>query len=575
MEHNISLITTLAAGFSVALILGFLAERIKVPALVGYLVAGIIIGPGTPGFVADVHLASQLSEIGVMLLMFGVGLHFSLNDLLAVKRIAVPGAVVQMSLATILGMAVAWWWGWSWGAGLIFGLSLSCASTVVLLKALEARGVLDSMNGRIAVGWLVVEDLATVLVLVLLPPLAGVLGGSVAEVANPQPLWVTIGKTLLQVTAFIAIMLVAGRRALPWLLWQVSRTGSRELFTLSVVTAAIGIAYGAAQLFSVSFALGAFFAGMVMRESEFSHRAAEESLPLRDAFSVLFFVSVGMLFEPSILIEQPLHVLGVVAIIIFGKSIAALAIVLVFRYPLNTALTVSASLAQIGEFSFILAGLGLSLGLLPAEGMSLVLAGALISIALNPVLFAAIEPLRRWILERSELARRLEQRIDPYAELPMSTARKYLQGQVVLVGYGRVGKRIADALEASGIPYVVAEQNRELVEDLRKKGMVAVSGNAADPAVLIQAHIADAAMLVVATPDPINVRQMADTARALNPGIEIVLRTHSEEESVMLRKDGIGTVFFGEEELAKGMTGHVLERFAPQANGQALALLHV
>jgi len=575
MHAELTLVTTIAVALGAALLLGFLALRLKLPAIVGYLVAGVLIGPATPGFVADVGLAQQLSEIGVMLLMFGVGLHFSLNDLLAVKRIAVPGAVVQMSLATILGMAVAWWWGWSWGAGLIFGLSLSCASTVVLLKALEARGVLDSMNGRIAVGWLVVEDLATVLVLVLLPPLAGVLGGSVAEVANPQPLWVTIGKTLLQVTAFIAIMLVAGRRALPWLLWQVSRTGSRELFTLSVVTAAIGIAYGAAQLFSVSFALGAFFAGMVMRESEFSHRAAEESLPLRDAFSVLFFVSVGMLFEPSIMIEQPLHVLGVVAIIIFGKSIAALAIVLVFRYPLNTALTVSASLAQIGEFSFILAGLGLSLGLLPAEGMSLVLAGALISIALNPVLFAAIEPLRRWILERSELARRLEQRIDPYAELPMSTARKYLQGQVVLVGYGRVGKRIADALEASGIPYVVAEQNRELVEDLRKKGMVAVSGNAADPAVLIQAHIADAAMLVVATPDPINVRQMADTARALNPGIEIVLRTHSEEESVMLRKDGIGTVFFGEEELAKGMTGHVLERFAPQANGQALALLHV
>ncbi|MDY0011367.1 MAG: YbaL family putative K(+) efflux transporter [Rhodocyclaceae bacterium] len=571
MEHNISLITTLAAGFSVALVLGFLAERIKVPALVGYLVAGIIIGPGTPGFVADVHLASQLSEIGVMLLMFGVGLHFSLNDLLAVKRIAVPGAVVQMSLATVLGMAVAWWWGWSWGAGLIFGLSLSCASTVVLLKALEARGVLESMNGRIAVGWLVVEDLATVLVLVLLPPLAGVLGGSVVEVASTQPLWITIGKTLLQVGAFIAIMLVAGRRVLPWLLWQISRTGSRELFTLSVVVAAIGIAYGAAQLFSVSFALGAFFAGMVMRESEFSHRAAEESLPLRDAFSVLFFVSVGMLFEPSILMEQPVHVLGVVAIIILGKSIAAFGLVLAFRYPLNTALTVSASLAQIGEFSFILAGLGLSLGLLPAEGMSLVLAGALISIALNPVLFAAIEPLRRWILQRSDLARRLEQRTDPYAELPMTTERKYLQGQVVLVGYGRVGKRIADALEVRGIPYVVAEQNRELVEDLRKKGLVAVSGNASDPAVLIQAHIADAAMLVVATPDPLNVRQMADTARTLNPGIEIVLRTHSEDESMMLRKDGIGTVFFGEEELAKGMTGHVLKRFDPQTNSQATA----
>jgi len=565
MEHNIPLIITLAAGFGMALILGFLAERIKMPALVGYLVAGIIIGPGTPGFVADVHLAAQLSEIGVMLLMFGVGLHFSLNDLLAVKRIAVPGAVVQMSLATLLGMGVAWWWGWSWGAGLVFGLSLSCASTVVLLKALESRGVLDSMNGRIAVGWLVVEDLATVLVLVLLPPLAGVLGGTADAAHASAPLWVTIGNTLLQVAAFIAIMLVAGRRVLPWFLWQISRTGSRELFTLSVIAAAIGIAYLAAQLFSVSFALGAFFAGMVMRESEFSHRAAEESLPLRDAFSVLFFVSVGMLFKPAILLEEPLHVIGVVGIIILGKSIAALAIVLAFRYPLNTALTVSASLAQIGEFSFILAGLGLSLGLLPAEGMSLVLAGALISIALNPLLFAAVEPVRRWILDRSAMARRLEQRQDPYAELPMSTERKYLQGQVVLVGYGRVGKRIARALETAGIPFVVAEQNRELVENLRNKGMAAVSGNAADPAVLIQAHIANAAMLVVASPDTLNVRQMVDTARTLNPEIEIVLRTHSEDESLLLRREGFGTVFYGEEELAKGMTGHVLMRFPPQA----------
>ncbi len=572
MDHNISLITTLAAGFGIALILGFLAERIRVPALVGYLVAGIIIGPGTPGFVADVQLASQLSEIGVMLLMFGVGLHFSLDDLLAVKRIAVPGAVVQMGLATLLGMAVAWGWDWSWGSGLIFGLSLSCASTVVLLKALESRGVLESMNGRIAVGWLVVEDLATVLVLVLLPPLAGVLGGSeAAHAAAAKPLWITIGQTLLQVGAFLALMLVAGRRVLPWMLWQVSRTGSRELFTLAVVASAIGIAYGAAALFSVSFALGAFFAGMVMRESEFSHRAAEESLPLRNAFSVLFFVSVGMLFDPAILVEQPWHVLAVLAIIIFGKSVAALALVLAFRYPLNTALIVSASLAQIGEFSFILAGLGLSLGLLPAEGMSLVLAGALISIALNPVLFATVEPVRKWILQRSEFARSLDRRTDPYAELPMSTERKYLEGHVVLVGYGRVGKRIASALEARGIPYVVAEQNRELVEKLRKQGVAAVSGNAADPAVLIQAHIAEAAMLVVATPDPLNVRQMAETARTLNPDIEIVLRTHGEDEALMLRKEGIGTVFFGEEELAKGMAGHVLQRFAPQPNSSSRA----
>lgn len=562
MDHNITLITTIAAGFGVALILGFIAERIKLPALVGYLIAGIIIGPATPGFVADMHIASQLSEIGVMLLMFGVGLHFSLNDLLAVKRIAVPGAVVQMGVATVLGITLAWWWGWNPGSGLIFGLSLSCASTVVLLKALEARHVLETMNGRIAVGWLVVEDLACVLVLVLMPPLAGVLGG--AQAAAAEPLWLTIGQTLLGVSLFIALMLVAGRRLLPWLLWQIARTGSRELFTLSVVAAAIGIAYGAAALFSVSFALGAFFAGMVMRESEFSHRAAEESLPLRDAFSVLFFVSVGMLFEPAILVEQPVRVIGVVAIIVLGKMLAALVLVLAFRYPLNTALTVAASLAQIGEFSFIMAGLGLSLGLLSAEGMSLVLAGALISIALNPFLFAAIAPFRQWLLDRSELARHLERRQDPYAELPMSTERKYLAGQVVLVGYGRVGRRITKALDASGIPFVVAEQNRELVEDLRKKGMAAVSGNAADPAVLIQAHIAKAAMLVIATPEPLDVRQMVDTARTLNPDIEIVLRTHSEDESALLRKEEIGTVFFGEEELAKSMTSHVLARFDPQ-----------
>jgi CPA2 family monovalent cation:H+ antiporter-2 len=566
MEHNVPLITTIAAAFGLALILGFLAERIKLPALVGYLVAGIVIGPATPGFVADVGIASQLSEIGVMLLMFGVGLHFSLDDLLAVRRIALPGAVVQMGLATALGMALAAWWGWSWGAGLVFGLSLSCASTVVLLKGLEARGVLDTMNGRIAVGWLVVEDLATVLVLVLLPPLAGVLGGTAPAGASTAPLWQTIGWTLLQVAAFIALMLLAGRRVLPWMLWQVARTGSRELFTLAVIAAAIGIAFGAAQLFSVSFALGAFFAGMVMRESEFSHRAAEESLPLRDAFSVLFFVAVGMLFDPQVLLDQPLHVLGVLAIIVLGKALAAVVLVLAFRYPLNTALTVAASLAQIGEFSFILAGLGLSLGLLPPEGMSLVLAGALISIALNPFLFAAVAPVGRWILQRSELARRLERRDDPYAELPVSTERKYLEGQVVLVGYGRVGRRIAKALGDRGIPYVVAEQNRELVESLRKQGMAAVYGDAAEPAVLVQAHIADAAMLVVATPGPMGVRQMVQAARTLNPAIEVVLRTHSEDESQLLRSDGIGTVFFGEEELAKGMTGHVLQRFAPAAS---------
>jgi CPA2 family monovalent cation:H+ antiporter-2 len=300
---------------------------------------------------------------------------------------------------------------------------------------------------------------------------------------------------------------------------------------------------------------------MVMRESRFSHRAAEESLPLRDAFAVLFFVSVGMLFEPAVLVDSPLRVLAVVAIIVVGKSLAAAGLVLLLRYPLNTALTVAASLGQIGEFSFILAGLGLALGLLPPEGMSLVLAGALISIAINPLLFAAVAPLGRWALAHSAAARRLAQRDDPLAELPMDTARRYLEGQVVLVGYGRVGRRISAALRARGIPHVIAEQNRELVDDLRRSGQAAVSGDAADPAVLIQAHIADAAMLVIATPDTLGVRQMVDTARTLNPGIEVVVRSHDEEDSRLLRSDGVGTVFFGEEELARGMVGHVLARF--------------
>ena len=394
------LITTIATALGLALVLGFLATRIKLPALIGYLLAGIIIGPFTPGFVANTAIASELAEIGVMLLMFGVGLHFSLDDLLEVRKIALPGALLQILVATALGAGVATAWGWGLGAALVFGLALSVASTVVLLQALEARGALESINGRIAIGWLIVEDLAMVLTLVLLPPLAEVLGG-VTPNDESGNLWQALGLTMIKVTTFIALMLLVGRRVFPALLWQVARTGSRELFTLCVVATAVSIAYAATFLFGVSFALGAFFAGMVMRESEFSHRAAEESLPLREAFAVLFFVSVGMLFNPLVLVEQPLQVLAVVGIIIIGKSLAATALVLTFRYPLNTALTVSASLAQIGEFSFILAGLGLRLKLLPPEGQSLILAGALISIALNPLVFASVKPFQRWIQSRS------------------------------------------------------------------------------------------------------------------------------------------------------------------------------
>ncbi len=557
MEHNISLITTIAAGFGLALVLGVIATRLKLPALVGYLLAGVVIGPFTPGFVADAGLAAQLAEIGVMLLMFGVGLHFSLDDLLAVRKIAVPGAVVQMLVATLMGVGLASWWGWGIGQAVVFGVSLSVASTVVLLRALESLGILDSYTGRIAVGWLVVEDLAMVLVLVLLPPLAGYLGGT-QPAADGVPVWQTLGKTLLQVAAFVALMLVVGRRVFPWLLWQVARTGSRELFTLCVVAAAVGIAFGSAALFGVSFALGAFFAGMVLRESEFSHRAAEESLPLRDAFAVLFFVSVGMLFNPAVLVEQPLRVVGVVLIILVGKSVAAALLVLALRYPLNTALTVSASLAQIGEFSFILVGLGASLGLMDPAGQSLVLAGALISIALNPLLFRAIAPLQAFLREKSAYVRRLEARDDPLAELPMTTEQRFLAQQVVLVGYGRVGRRIAQALQEAGQPFVVAEQNRELVERLRAQGMAAVYGDAAEPAVLIQAHIAHARMLVVATPDALSAQPMIETARTLNPGIEVIVRSHNEEEAAQLRAAGAGTVFLGEAELARAMTQHVL-----------------
>jgi CPA2 family monovalent cation:H+ antiporter-2 len=558
LPHAVSLITTLAAGFALALIFGFIAARLGLPALVGYLLAGIAIGPATPGFVADAEIAAQLAEIGVMLLMFGVGLHFAVDDLLAVRKIALPGAVVQMVAATALGTGVATAWGWPFGTALVFGISLSVASTVVLLKALESRGILDSANGRIAVGWLVVEDLAMVLVLVLLPALAPSLGGTAPEGSSTYDAGVTVLITLAQVGAFIAFMLIVGRRFFPWALWHVAKTGSRELFTLCVVAAAVSIAYGSAALFGVSFALGAFFAGMVLRESEFSQRAAEQTLPLQDAFAVLFFVSVGMLFDPRVLIDEPLRVLATVAVIVVGKSIAAVVLVLALRYPAKTALTVSASLAQVGEFSFILAGLGMQLGLLPKEGQSLILAGALISMALNPFVFAGIEPIQRWLLSHPRLAQRLEPANNPLAELPMSTETRFLSNQVVLVGWGRVGKRIADALSAEGIPYVVAEGNREFVETLRARGVPAVWGDATTPDVLIQAHIRDARALVIATPETVQVRKMVEVARALNADIEVVVRSHNPEEAERLRSDGTGTVFVGESELASAMTRHVL-----------------
>lgn len=563
MTHDASLITTVAAAFGLALILGLAATKLRMAPLVGYLLAGIVIGPATPVFVADLGLTAQLAEIGVMLLMFGVGLHFSVEDLLTVRHVAIPSAIVKIVIATALGTVAGVSWGWNMGAALLFGLCLSVASTAVLLRALEAKSLLASVNGHIAVGWVVVEDLIMVLVLVLLPAFAGSFSAPDAT-ASPamatQDLWSRVGITLAKVAAFIAFMLIIGRRVFPKVLWWVAHSGSRELFTLCVIATAIGVAFGAAYLFEVSFALGAFFAGMMMRESEFSHRAADESLPLRDAFAVLFFVSVGMLFDPSVLWNDPAKLLVVVAIIMLVNPIVAAILVLLFRYPLNTALTVGASLAQIGEFSFILAGLGVAMNVIPVQGQSLILAGALISIAANSALFAAVEPVRRWVRERSALARRLEQRDDPLAQLPMTVEESLLSKQVVLVGYGRVGRRIAMALREQKIPFVVAEQNREIVEALRSDGIPAVSGDASEPEVLIQAHIARAAMLVIAIPDSLNIRKMVEIARMLNPPVAVVVRTHNEEEAELLRTEQLGEVFLGEHELARSMVAHVVAR---------------
>ncbi len=564
MHHSLPLITTIAMGFALALIMGFIAVRCKLPAIAGYLLAGIIIGPFTPGLVANVDIAQELAEIGVMLLMFGVGLHFSLSDLMRVRKIAIPGAIVQMVTATLLGGGVALFWGWSYGSALIFGLSLSVASTVVLLRALEERGSLDSINGHIAVGWLLVEDLAMVVVLVLMPPFSHWLGEGSSAVISHKPLWLILILTLLEVSTFIALMLLVGRRVIPKILWHIAQTGSRELFTLCVITAAISIAYAASKMFGVSFALGAFFAGMIMRESSFSHRAAEESLPLRDAFAVLFFVAVGMLFNPAVLIEQPLQVLTVVGIIVVGKSIAAFVLVLVFRYPLYSALIISASLAQIGEFSFILAELGIRLGMLPVEGRSFILAGALISIAINPIIFKLIEPIHTRLKSKNKLVGDYERSTDPLTELPTSVNQKYLEGQVVLVGYGRVGKRIASLLSEKEIPYVVVDENRELIARLRASGIPAVYGDASEPSVLIQSHIARASMLMIVITDTVNVRKMIQCAQTLNPDLVIVVRMHNEEETDLLQQCINGKVFFAEGEIAKNMGSYVFDKYGKQ-----------
>jgi CPA2 family monovalent cation:H+ antiporter-2 len=561
VPHETTLIATIVMSLVLAFGLGFLASKLRLPPLVGYLLAGVAIGPSTPGFVGDEALTGQLAEIGVILLMFGVGLHFSIKDLLAVRKIAIPGAVGQIAVATALGAGIAHLWGWPFGAGLVFGLALSVASTVVLLRALDDRNTLDSINGRIAVGWLIVEDLATVLALVLLPAFAGVLGGDprgLAGHAGAGGLGLTLALTLGKVGLFLVLVLVVGQRVVPWVLEQVARTGSRELFTLSVLATALGIAYGSAELFGVSFALGAFFAGVVLSETDFSHQAAADSLPLQDAFAVLFFVSVGMLFDPSILAREPLAVLAVLFVVVVGKALAAFGIVLAFGYPVPTALTVAASLAQIGEFSFILAGLGVALGLLAPGGRDLVLAGALLSITLNPLVFAGLDRLTAWLRGRPELMARLERSGgEDLSALPEGD-EVGPRDHAIIVGYGRVGSVVGKGLKDQGLPIVVVDVDRRRVEELRGRGVAAVYGDATTPGVLEAARADRARLVVIATPEGFQTRRTIELARRLNPAIDIAVRTQSEAEVAYLERQGVGLAILGVRELAFGLLDHAL-----------------
>lgn len=559
MPHDTPLISTIVGALVLAFILGAAAQRMRISPLVGYLLAGVAVGPFTPGFVADQNLALQLAEIGVILLMFGVGLHFSLKDLLSVRAIAIPGAIAQIGVATLLGMALAWAMGWSLGGGIVFGLSLSVASTVVLLRALQERRLIESEKGRIAVGWLIVEDLAMVLALVLLPAVAEALGGTAAgggaasHFLGEAGLLTTLLVTLGKVAAFVVLMLVVGRKVIPWAMHWVAHTGSRELFRLAVLAIALGVAYGSAVLFGVSFALGAFFAGMVLSESPLSHRAAEETLPLRDAFAVLFFVSVGMLVDPNIIIQHPLPLLAAVIIVLVGKSIAAYALVRMFGHERMTALTISASLAQIGEFSFILAALGLDLGLLPTEGRDLILATAIISILANPFFFIALDRYGKRMAARAVPVGPTE---PPPKAIQLPATDK--SGHTVLVGYGRVGRIVCEGLNAAGVSILVIEDAKDAVEALRELGIEVIDANAAAQDALEAANLKGARRLILAIPDGFEAGSVLKKARAINPEIEIIARAHSDAEVDHLRSNGAGFIIMGEREVARGMLAHVL-----------------
>lgn len=556
MTHDAtSFITTVAIAFVVAFAFGFAAQRLRLSPIVGYLLAGIFVGPSMPGFTADAELAAHLAEMGVILLMFGVGLHFSIKDLHAIRGIAILGAIVKTILATGLGFAIAHlWWGWTIAASLIFGLALSVASTVVLTRALEARQALDSREGRIAVGWLIVEDIIMVVAMVLLPAAADLLRAGDMPSEEVMGLGTTLALTLGKVAVFGAVVILVGRKVAPWILTHVARTGSRELFTLAVLAIAFGIAYGSSELFGVSFALGAFFAGVVLNESDLSYQAAADSLPFQDAFAVLFFVSVGMLFDPAAVLDQPVELLGAVVLVLVGKALITFFIVLAFRYPVGVALTVAAGLAQIGEFSFIMAALGLDLGLMPLPAQNLVLSTALICISLNPFIFKLIGPLERglerWTWFSDAVAR--------YAALPGDRTIPEIEGHTIIAGYGRVGGVIGAELRRQGRPFVVIEYDRVMVDRLRKDGIAAVYGNAAAAAVLEAANIAHARLLIITAPDGFAAGHILSQARKLRPDLKVIARSHSRAQLAYLKRQGADLAIMGEHELAIAMTEYSL-----------------
>ncbi|MGE5540045.1 MAG: YbaL family putative K(+) efflux transporter [Gemmatimonas sp.] len=550
MPHDTPLITAIVAGIVLAFVFGALANRMRLPPLAGYLLAGVAVGPFTPGIVLNRELVLELADIGVILLMFGVGMQFSARKLMDVRRVVIPGAIFQIAVATLLGTALGWTLGWGPSAAVMLGLSLSVSSTVVVLRALHDRRMEETERGHLAISWLIVEDLAMVLTLVLLPALADLAtnGGDALHDGDTSAfadIVTAVTITVAKVAAFMALMLVVGRRVVPWLLHYIAHTGSRELFRLAVLAVALGIAYGASVLFGVSFALGAFFAGMILSESELSQQAAQESLPLRDAFAVLFFVSVGMLFNPAVIISHPWAVAGTLAIVLFGKPLAAYSIVRTLGQPLPSAATMAASLSQIGEFAFILTALGIALGLLPTDGRDIVLAAALISILLNPVAFAAMHRLRLW----SDAAR-------PIAVEELEPEPLRLAGHAVIVGYGRVGRIVADGLLARGQPVAVIEDNVELVKPLRDRGVPVLAGNAAQPRVLGAANLAEAQTLFVAIPNAFEAGQIVAQARAANPSLDIIARAHFDAEVDYLKENGANLIIMGEREIARGMLAH-------------------